>query len=144
MKVLVVDDRLENRIILQTKMKAAGYEVDLAANGLEALELLRQSPYGLVVTDLMMPRMDGYQLTQSIRADPALKATPILVYTATYTDQRDEALARNLGANGFIVKPASDEDFFGAVHAVLQQASRGELPKHPATREEIDYLREYS
>lgn len=144
MKVLIVDDRAENRLILETKMKAADYDVTSAVNGVEALKCLRNDHYDLVVTDLMMPQMDGYQLTHAIKTDPELRDIPILVYTATYTDPKDEALALNLGANGFVLKPASDEEFFSAVEAVIDRSKKGELPQKKASPEELTYLREYS
>jgi signal transduction histidine kinase len=144
MKVLIVDDRHENRLILETKMKAAGYETATAANGAEALQHLQEEVVGLVITDLMMPEMDGFQLTHAIKSNERLKGIPILVYTATYTEPQDEALALNLGASRFLVKPASNEEFFAAVRDILGRAARGELPAREPTYEELTYLREYS
>jgi signal transduction histidine kinase len=144
MKVLIVDDRPENRLILETKMKAAGFAITSASNGVEALKILRHEPHGLVVTDLMMPQMDGYQLTHAIKSDDALRSIPVIVYTSTFTDPKDEALALNLGANRYVVKPASDNEFFAAVHEVIESARRGELPVRTPSTAELVYLREYS
>jgi signal transduction histidine kinase len=144
MKVLVVDDREENRLILTAKLRAAGFDVRTASNGIDAMKLLRAELPDLVITDLMMPHMDGYQMTHAIKTDDALKYLPILVYPATYVDAKDEALALNLGANGFVRKPAADEEFFRAIDAVVAQAARGELVPRTPTTEELTYLRQYS
>jgi len=144
MKILIVDDKAENRMVLEAKLKAAGYEVDWAPDGIEALRKLRSEHFGLIVTDLMMREMDGYQLTHAVKTDDALKGIPILVYTATYTDAKDEALAFNLGASGFILKPANDAEFFAEVQRLVQQAAKGALPQRNPTTEELVYLRAYT
>ncbi len=131
-------------MVLETKLKAAGMDVDCAPNGIEGLRKLRAEKFDLVITDLMMSEMDGYQFTHAIKTDDALKSIPVLVYTATYTDAKDEALARNLGANGFILKPATDEDFFAEVKRLVSQAAAGALPQETLSLEEMAYLRQYT
>lgn len=144
MKVLIVDDREDNRLILETKVRAAGYGAATAENGTEALARLRRERFDLVVTDLMMPGMDGFQLTHDIRADPELRNLPVLVYTATYTDPEDEALVRSLGASGFLVKPAGDEEFFAAVRAALAEARERPAEGRAPSPDELHYLRQYN
>ncbi len=144
MKVLAVDDREENRFILDQKLRTHGFDTVLATNGIDALQKLRREKFAAVITDLLMPEMDGYQLTHAIKTDDALRDTPVIIYTATYTDPKDEALARNLGANAFILKPAEDEQFFRVVTETIGRAARGELPSRPIAQDEVEYLRTYT
>jgi signal transduction histidine kinase len=144
MKVLVVDDREENRMILGAKLSAHGYASEMAVNGLDALAKLRRGSFDAVISDLLMPGMDGYQLTHAIKTDEDLQRLPVIIYTSTYTDPRDETLARNLGANGFILKPATDETFFGVLADTIARAGKGELPSGPITQDEVKYLKDYT
>lgn len=144
MKVLVVDDREENRAILQVKLKAHGYESETAGNGAEALAMLRDRPFVAVIADLLMPVMDGYQLTHAIKSDDRIKDVPVIIYTSTYTDPKDEALARNLGANAYLLKPATDEKFFALLTDTIARAARGELPSLPVSQDEVQRLRDYT
>jgi signal transduction histidine kinase len=144
MNVLAVDDREENRLILEQKLKLHGYSPVVAANGVEALQKLRSTKFDAVITDLLMPEMDGYQLTHAIKTDENLRDTPVIIYTGTYTDPKDEALARNLGASAFIIKPAEDDRFFRTLAETIGRATRGELPSHPLAQDEAEYFRTYT
>ena len=144
MKVLVVDDREENRLILQAKLAAHGYRTALASQGAEALARLRADRFDAVITDLLMPVMDGFQLTQAIKTAPELMDIPVIIYTATYTDPKDEALARNLGANAFLIKPAADETFFPVLAETIARAAKGELPSRPVSQDEVQQLKDYT
>jgi len=130
-RVLIVDDREESRYLLETLLKSSGYEVASACQGVEALEKARQNPPQLIVSDLLMPAMDGYTLLQQWRADDRLKQIPFVIYTATYTDPKDEQLALSLGANAFILKPAEPADFLTRVGQVLEIASSSQTPAAP-------------
>src|SRR5690606_20714994 len=97
-RVLVVDDKEENCYYLQALLGARGFQVEVARNGAEALERARKSPPTAVVSDLLMPVMDGYTLLRHWKTDPVLQQSPFIVYTATYT-QRCRGIAsvqRNL------------------------------------------------
>jgi|GEM_PF-3049096 len=145
MKILIVDDREENRTILRMKLSVHGYTSETASNGVEGLAKLRRDTFDAVITDLMMPGMDGYQFTHAIKTSQHLKHLPVIIYTSTYTDPRDEALARNLGANAFILKPATDEKFFSVVAETIAKAGRGELPTPDMlSPDEVHYLRSYT
>jgi PAS domain S-box-containing protein len=133
-RALVVDDREENRYYLTALLKGSGYDVESAANGAEALSLALQNPPQLVISDLLMPVMDGYTLLRKWRADARLKFVPFIVYTATYTDPKDERLAIDLGADAFILKPTEAEDLLARIHETLRtHASRH--PMAPSTTE---------
>jgi two-component system, cell cycle sensor histidine kinase and response regulator CckA len=157
-RVLIVDDREESRYLLHTLLKGNGYEVESACNGVEALDKARQNLPQLIVSDLLMPVMDGYTLLRQWRADTRLKPIPFVVYTATYTDPKDEALALSLGADAFILKPAEPADFVARLQQVLgNPAGRGaaasplpapgaavRIPVAVPQEEETRFLRQYS
>ncbi len=122
-RVLIVDDKEENLYYLHTLLLAHGHQVDTARHGAEALVKARQSPPDLVVSDLLMPVMDGYTFLRLWRADPRLCDIKFVVYTATYTEAEDERLALSLGADAFILKPSEPEHFLSRIAEVQANAS---------------------
>eukprot|EP01041_Mallomonas_annulata_P008327 gene8327-17145_t len=119
--VLIVDDKEENLYYLQALLTGNGYLVESARHGAEALTKARQHPPQLIVSDLLMPVMDGYTLLRHWKSDARLKSIPFIVYTATYTEPEDEKLALNLGADAFILKPSEPEDFIARFREVLSK-----------------------
>jgi PAS domain S-box-containing protein len=126
-RVLIADDKEESRYFLRTLLQSQGYEVEEAAHGAEALIKARQTPPELIISDLLMPVMDGYTLLRHWKADERLRAIPFIVYTATYTDAKDERLALDMGADDFILKPTEPELFILHVQKVLHKKEAGEL-----------------
>ncbi len=124
-RVLVVDDHEENLYLLQVLLENNGSTVELARNGAEALEKARKNPPDLIVSDILMPVMDGFTLCENLKADELLSRIPFVFYTATYTDPMDEQLALSLGADAFITRPAEPEDFLATIFAVLAKAEAG-------------------
>ncbi len=127
LRVLIVDDCEESRYLLETLLKGSGYEVERACDGAEALAKARLNPPQLIISDLLMPVMDGYRLLRQWRADERLRQIPFIVYTATFTDHKDEQLAVSLGADAYILKPAEPEDLIARVKQAVG-APRGEGP----------------
>ncbi len=109
---------------------------------MEALEAAAREPPALVVSDLMMPRMDGFELLRRWKADPRLRGVPFLVYTATYTEPKDERLAIGLGADAFLVKPAEPAPFLAAVEEVLARCGQEASAAPGRPREEASVLLE--
>jgi PAS domain S-box-containing protein len=126
-RVLIVDDMEDNRCLLRALLEASGYEVEEAAHGVEALDKARANPPQLVVSDILMPVMDGYALLREWKTDPQLRPIPFVVYTATYTEPKDERLGLDLGADAFILKPAEPASFMQCVSDVLLRASNGRM-----------------
>jgi len=127
-RVLIVDDDAVNLYLLRALLQGHGHIVDEARHGAEALTKARQVLPALIISDLLMPVLDGYSLLRHWRADDLLKTIPFVVYTATYTEPKDRRLAMSLGADAFIVKPAEPEQFMACIGDILDKASRGELP----------------
>lgn len=120
-RVLVVEDRTDNLYLLRVLLAGAGWKVEEARHGAEALVKARLSPPHLIVSDLLMPVMDGYTLLRHWKSDPRLQGIPFVVYTATYTAPSDEALALDLGADAFILKPAEPAAFVARLAAVMAE-----------------------
>jgi len=144
-RVLIVDDSEDNLYYLRTLLGAYGYDVESAMPGAEALEKARHSPPGLVISDLLMPVMDGYTLLRHWRQDDNLKDVPFVVYTATYTSPEDETLAVNLGADAFIVKPKEPDEFMAAIGHVLSRVTgAGARSVHMPEASDQDIVKQYS
>jgi len=145
MKILIVDDIEENLYLLESLLKGSGYEAVAAKDGVEALSRLKEKSIDIIVSDILMPRMDGFQLCRECKKDESLKKIPFIFYTATYTDQKDEGFALSLGAEKFIVKPVEPEVFLRILEEVIEEHKKGGLvaPKEPIKEEEI-YLTEYN
>ena len=143
--VLIVDDKPENLYLLRVLLEGHGYAVEEARDGAEALTKARHTTPQLVISDLLMPVMDGYSLLREWKADARLKAIPFVVYTATYTHARDEQLALDLGADAFVIKPSEPDVFIAHIKEVLGKAAEGQLrPPHMPDASENVLLKEYS
>jgi two-component system chemotaxis sensor kinase CheA len=106
--VLVVDDSLTTRMLEQSILESAGYDVDVALSGEEALECLGRKPYALMLVDVEMPGMDGFTLIEHIRSAPALQHIPAILVTSCDAAQ-DRRRGREVGAQGYVVKSAFDQ-----------------------------------
>jgi PAS domain S-box-containing protein len=118
-RILIVDDHEENRYLLRVMMEGKGYEVEQARNGSEAIVKALMAPPDMVISDILMPSIDGYTLCRIWKADERLKGVPFVFYTATYTDPRDERLALDMGADAFIIKPAEPDEFVRRIESVF-------------------------
>src|SRR5688572_27067664 len=120
-KALIVDDQEQNLYLLKSLLNGHGYQVSEAANGVEALERARANPPDVIISDILMPVMDGFALCQAWHKDDRLKGIPFVFYTATYTDPKDEELGLSLGAARFIIKPVEMENFISILEQVITQ-----------------------
>jgi len=120
-RVLVVDDKEDNLYLLRALLEGHKYEVVTAGQGADALEKARQNPPDLIISDILMPVMDGFALCREWKKDERLKAIPFVFYTATYTDERDREFALSLGADRFIVKPEEPDAFMTIIRSTIRQ-----------------------
>jgi PAS domain S-box-containing protein len=134
-KILIVDDRQPNRDYLATLLAYGGHRLVQAADGAEALATARAERPDLVITDILMPTMDGYELVRQLRADPALAPIPVIFCTAHYREQEALALARSCGVSCVLTKPVDPQTVLGAVEAALGGAPP---PLAPVATEDFD------
>jgi CheY-like chemotaxis protein len=120
-RILVVDDIADNLLLLQTILESEGYQVELANSGQAALNKIKTAPPDLVLLDVMMPEMNGFEVTQQVRQDPSLPFIPILLVTG-YTEPTP-AEGYDVGADGFIRKPIDFDELLNRIRSILQ-------PKH--------------
>jgi len=123
-RVLIADDDPVQLKIGRLRLRALGFAVETAGNGFEALSILRRTPVDAVVSDVLMPGMDGYRLCAEIRSDPALSHLPVVLASSSYVEQADQMHAHRMGATGFAVRTPD----LGAVLAELASALSAPRP----------------
>ncbi len=141
MNLLIVDDDLTSLKLLRTQLESEGHAVFEAHDGVDALALLEHQRMDAVISDILMPRMDGYRLCHVIRKHARLHDLPIILYTSTYTSPGDEKLALDVGANKFLKKPISIETLVAALHEAITMPHAAPQPK---SLQEVEVLKEYS
>ena len=130
-KILVVDDEISIRQILETRLSIRGYEVILAANGEEALFLFKKEQPNLVILDVMLPKMDGYEVCSEIRKDSQI---PIIMLTAL-GDIVDRVMGLELGADDYVMKPFSPKELEARIRSVLRRTEmRSSFPSQNSNK----------
>ena len=142
LKILVADDDPINRKYLRALLTRHGHDVVECCDGLTTLARLESDPCDAVISDVLMPRMDGYRLCYEIRRNKNLQHTPVILYTATYLSAEDEKAAMAMGADRFVRKPAEPATILAALDGVVEhsRSPRSLRLRKPADRA----LREYS
>lgn len=144
-RALIVDDIKENLYLLESLLKAYGFNTATATNGAEALGLALKDPPDIIISDILMPVMDGYTLCHEWKKEETLKNIPFVFYTATYTHPKDEEFALSLGADKFIIKPQEPEIFMKLIGQVLSEFRNGVIQTSPTLESsEITMLKEYN
>ncbi|MCF8120038.1 MAG: response regulator, partial [Deltaproteobacteria bacterium] len=139
-KILIVEDNPESRYMLEQLLASRGHQVLAAENGREALEMVRENPPEVIISDIMMPVMNGFKLCCEVKKDPALRQIPFIFYTATFVDESDQNLAMSPGASRFVIKPAEGETFLRILDEVLKEYQNGILPVPEAPLEDQEVL----
>ncbi len=119
--VLIVEDHEENRNLLKMLLEANGYRVTVAGDGLEALAAARRDQPDVIVSDVLMPNMDGFALCREWMQDDTLKAIPFIFYSATYVRIEDKEFGLAVGAVRYLIKPMEAQAFLGELRETLQQ-----------------------
>jgi len=143
MVLLIVDDHPTNRKLLRAQLEAEGHVVLDAADGVEALWLLERESVDAVISDILMPNMDGFQLCIEIRKSSKFGSVPIILYTGTYDSPEDRQLAQTVGADRFIEKPAPAPVILEALREAAKTARESTHPPH-SEPDETHVLKQYS
>ena len=143
MNVLIVEDNANDRKLLRQNLEHHGCTVIEARDGEEGLDLAIRHHPDIIVSDALMPRMDGFQLLRALKADPYLKSIPFLFYSATYTCELEEPLALSLGAYAFVAKPAESEELWEKTCAIMKAwEARQRIPAYlNLVESEEEYLK---
>src|SRR5690242_14947613 len=142
MKILVVDDDATNRRLLKETLAGEGRSVVEATDGAEGLLVLEREGVDAIISDILMPRMDGYRFCFEVRKHPGFRQLPFIIYTATFTSPGDERLAREVGADDYLRKPASARAILEALeHAIAKRGQ--EHTRAPTAQRELLSVGEY-
>ncbi len=125
--IMVVDDQESSRYLLQALLEDNDFRVTAAGDGLEALAAARLDPPDAIVSDALMPNMDGFALCRTWMQDAALGHIPFVIYSGTYTESVDERFALKLGAVRFLIKPLQPKQFLAEIESVLKERA---APNH--------------
>ncbi|HSA77672.1 MAG TPA: response regulator, partial [Nitrospirota bacterium] len=124
MKILVIDDSDIMRTILRNILVSEGYDVVVAGDGEDGLAKAKVEHPSLVITDILMPGLDGFQFLRKMKGDDTLKDVPVIFYTGSYLDKKDQELARKIGVSRYMIKPAEDPEIIRTVKEVLAEGGR--------------------
>src|SRR5262249_26299245 len=144
-RILVVDDEKHIRRVLSLQLQSHGYRVENASNGLEALEMVQVDPPDLILLDVMMPQMDGYEVTRRIRENQRTANIPIIILTAKdHLQEKVQGLDR--GANDYVTKPFAMSEVLLRIRNVLRWSRLQReanpltgLPGNTAIEQELDH-----
>jgi len=135
-KILIAEDDLDSQYMLKQLLKSYGHDIIVADNGEQALKSAKLSPPELIISDIMMPIMNGFKLCREVKKDKTLKNIPFIFYTATFIEKMDEKLGMSLGASRFIIKPMDGTQFIQILDQVLAEHCQGILPVPDKPRED--------
>jgi CheY-like chemotaxis protein len=119
--VLLADDRAEDRQLLRVILERLGYNVVEASDGIQALELARKVRPRLILSDILMPKMDGFMLCRKLHADDELRHVPFVFVTATHSEPRYQQFASEVGAAKVLLKPFTAQELRNIIEQALTQ-----------------------
>ena len=125
--LLVVEDDPDIRKLLETTLTFQGYRVRTASNGKEGLETLQSERPAIIITDIMMPKLDGFGLVHRLRINPETRNIPVVFITATYVAAEDKDFSLNIGATHFIQKPVDLKELLTTIKELLQQGTHAAI-----------------
>jgi two-component system cell cycle sensor histidine kinase/response regulator CckA len=145
MKILSVDDDPDNLYLIEAAARRCGHEVVSAQHGIEGIRELEKQSFDVIVSDILMPEMDGFRFCREVKTREEFRHIPFVFYSATYTGPKDQELGLSLGASRFIVKPQAPVEFIQILEEVFTKAAAEKLPSpEMPLPEEHDYLRAYN
>ena len=143
MKVLIVDDNADDRRILKYIVAQKGHEAVEAEDGLEGLRMAKLRRPDLIISDALMPLMDGFQFLRAAKGDDLIRYIPFIFYSSIYKADKDVELAFALGAEAYIVKPKEPAEFWEEVESILQNRKKEQLITTELIKEDEEYLKRY-
>ena len=145
MRVLVVDDQYINRYLLEKLLEGNGLEVISAVDGIDAFEKVQAGGIDLIISDVLYPKMDGFQFCREIKSNPTYKHIPFVFYTAAYTEEKDREFAFRLGADRYILKPTDPSEFINIIKGLIAEYPElSGFSSDPALMKEEQYLSEHN
>lgn len=138
MRILLAEDDAITRTAIAAGLGEVGHDVELAGDGVEALDKARRTRPDVIISDVLMPRMDGYSLCQAVRSDQRLHKIPVVFYSATFLEPQDRALAESVGASGFILKDNDPAAFQQQLQQVVNESRDREQPPPSLDEEDLD------
>ena len=145
--LLLADDNALECQITSDHLRGAGYRVTSVADGLSALDQLRQQPFDLLIADVLMPRLDGFELCRRCREEATLRGLPIILCSGSYTEVNERQLGLGFGANRYLLKPVDPDLLLREVASLLQQKRQPPQPGSETsddTEEQMQLLRTYN
>lgn len=145
MKILIVDDNNQNLYLLEAVLKSGGHESVKAGNGEEALEKMQKQAFDMIISDILMPKMDGFQFCIKCKSDQKLRNIPFIMATSSYTEAKDEEFALGLGADKFIVRPVEPDDLLKLVDDIAKQVKdKGPATQKKYEQKSAEFLQQYN
>jgi len=144
MKILIVDDLYDARQVLYYMVKTHGHEPVEAENGLAALKITQSSPPDLIISDALMPVMDGFKFLRAVKQEPELCSIPFVFYSSAYKEEQDIRLAMSLGADAYLFKPMDPVELWEKIERVLKNSKQNVHSPTELAGEDAEYLKRYS
>lgn len=116
-QILIVDDSASMRMLLKSSLTARGFSIEMADDGEHGLSRMHELDPDLLITDINMPKMDGFELIEAVRGETRFRGTPILVLSTEFSDEK-KSRAREAGATGWITKPFDADKLDSAIRRV--------------------------
>ena len=138
--LLIVEDTPNILELLEVTLRFKGYQVVTARDGQEALEVIEKEHPALVITDILMPKMDGFTLVYRLRSNPEMQAIPVIFLSATYIAPEDKDFALTIGATRFLEKPINNDELLRTINELLTKGINP--PTRPAIKER-EFLKSY-
>lgn len=127
MEILIVEDNEEIAYLQERILTANNYSVTRASNGQQALELLANKKYDMIISDILMPVMDGFQLCKTLKNDTKTKGIPFVFYSANYTEKKDKEFALKLGADIYVETPIEPDEFIKIINNYFKNFKEGKI-----------------
>jgi PAS domain S-box-containing protein len=143
MKILIVDDNPDDRKVLRYTVEGHGHQAIEAENGLDGLQKAKDHRPDLVISDALMPQMDGFQFLWALKKEPETKEVPFVFYSASYKGTEDIHLAKSLGANAYLIKPMDPNELWSRIKEYLTETNPVPAVPTRLANEDAQFLKHY-